>query len=875
MKHLVLHLIIFLTFICQTFAQQNNPVLIKGKAIDAVTKDVIPGVNVLLNSKDGAIIAFDTTSDNGEFSISTASELGDSTYIETRCMGYSSVRIYNPSASKENVIELKESAFQLKEVNVKARKMVHSNDTTKFTVSTYARVEDQSIGDVLKNMPGFEVSPSGRISYNGNSVTDFYIEGMNLMGDRYGIATKNLSHDAVASVDVIEHHQKIKALEDVSVGQGTAVNLNLREKAKMKWIGRAEAYAGVSSEKKALWDGSLFLSAFNPDVQSMMTAKSNNSGYDAALENEIMTGASYRISSAMPDGNGRMLSATPQYASEIDQKNYFQNQTHIANSSQLWKLSDSYQLRLQSTYTDQHVGNTTTAIETLYLEDSLQCRTNTEEGRTTERIVTAQLSLESNVKRHFLKDEIIVNARWNDIDLRYMGDITNDERATNNRVRIANELQYIKPIGNHIIGFTSSALFTSHPERLDLVYKKEKRDAHISQSIEKRTFYADAKLSYGIKLGNVFVSNLAGAAVTLRHLESEFLSDQEFSYLAGIGQNDIKADNLRLMYHPSLSWDCKGTQFKAELPFDYVYYFTQDERKEGQTYFLPNIRVEHSLGSMFDIIARYSYGNAVADMSTYVTSSLVRSYREIRGSYWDLQGNKVNSGSLSVKLNDYSHTMFGNLTLSYSDRKSRWGTSQSIDRDFIIYDYVPREHDSRTYSADMWLNKGLDILNGKIQLHGMYSASKNQVEQNGNLRRYSSDNLVIDGSVSLVLSSRLSAVYKPSYLWSGMKIKDGRVNDFRQISQSLELNIRPIRRTNVKLSSGWLMQSQNGASYQHNILANAELSYTYKKWKFFAMVNNIFNKRHYLYTSYGSLSSLEMQYQLRPRDILLGGSMQF
>ncbi len=86
-----------------------------------------------------------------------------------------------------------------------------SGDTIKYLLSTYAKPEDCTLADVLSRVPGFEVNKdNGQISYEGKSISNFYIEGMDLMGGKYGVAAKSLPQQDVATVEVMKHHQPIR-----------------------------------------------------------------------------------------------------------------------------------------------------------------------------------------------------------------------------------------------------------------------------------------------------------------------------------------------------------------------------------------------------------------------------------------------------------------------------------------------------------------------------------------------------------------------------------------------------------------------------------------------------------------------------------------
>lgn len=45
---------------------------------------------------------------------------------------------------------------------------------------------------------------NGQISYQGTAINKFYIEGMDLLGGKYNIATNNISNDDVGSVEIME-----------------------------------------------------------------------------------------------------------------------------------------------------------------------------------------------------------------------------------------------------------------------------------------------------------------------------------------------------------------------------------------------------------------------------------------------------------------------------------------------------------------------------------------------------------------------------------------------------------------------------------------------------------------------------------------------
>ena len=109
-------------------------------------------------------------------------------------------------------------------VTVLPDKIREHGDTLSYNVGSYTQQGDRVIGDVLKRMPGIEVSESGAIKFNGKSIKNFYVEDMDLLQGRYGLATNNINAADVTTVQVLQNHQPIKALQGKELSDGVAIN---------------------------------------------------------------------------------------------------------------------------------------------------------------------------------------------------------------------------------------------------------------------------------------------------------------------------------------------------------------------------------------------------------------------------------------------------------------------------------------------------------------------------------------------------------------------------------------------------------------------------------------------------------------------------
>ncbi|MDE5960871.1 MAG: Plug domain-containing protein, partial [Duncaniella sp.] len=177
------------------------------------------------------ILASAFTDENGKFQMSVKSEC-DSLILKASSIEIAPTQITVPNRTGSYEIIVENRAVELKEVVVKSKKVYSQGDTINYNVGSFLSQTDQSIADVLKKMPGITVSDAGQVSYQGKPIKNLYIEGLDLMKGHYGIATNNIDPNNIATVQVLENHQDIKALKGLRPEEQASINLRLKEGVK-------------------------------------------------------------------------------------------------------------------------------------------------------------------------------------------------------------------------------------------------------------------------------------------------------------------------------------------------------------------------------------------------------------------------------------------------------------------------------------------------------------------------------------------------------------------------------------------------------------------------------------------------------------------
>src|SRR5690606_36744908 len=107
-------------------------------------------------------------------------------------------------------------------------------------------------------------------------ITKFYIDGDDLLNDRYAIGTRTIPHLMVKDVEVLTSHEHMKVLKNKRYTDELAINLVIKEQAKLKLTGQAKLGAGFPKN----YDVELNSILFNKEYKILNVLQGNNIGND-------------------------------------------------------------------------------------------------------------------------------------------------------------------------------------------------------------------------------------------------------------------------------------------------------------------------------------------------------------------------------------------------------------------------------------------------------------------------------------------------------------------------------------------------------------------------------------------------------------------
>lgn len=271
--------LLFLTIgIITTFAQ-NKIITVSGKIIDSSDKSPVVQAGVqLLHLPDSTYIAGSVTKSDGSFTLPKVKE--GSYVLKLTYVGYKTKKMalkLSDSRPNYNVgsVSLAPDAVLLKEAVVvgQAPPATVKGDTIEYAASAYRVAQGAMLEDLVKKIPGVEISTDGKITHNGKEIKKILVDGKEFFSDDPAVAMKNLPANMVDKVKAYDKKSDNSRYTGIEDGDDESVlDLSVKKGMKQGIIGNFLAGAG----NKHRYELQGMLSNFKDDASKTLIASANN-----------------------------------------------------------------------------------------------------------------------------------------------------------------------------------------------------------------------------------------------------------------------------------------------------------------------------------------------------------------------------------------------------------------------------------------------------------------------------------------------------------------------------------------------------------------------------------------------------------------------
>jgi hypothetical protein len=839
-------------FFCLLFPSiLSAQVKVTGMVVD-MNKNPLEGV--IIQAKDAStkkMITFTRSDYKGNFRLN----LHANSYLECAYLGFKKKVIHNITSSPLHIV-MEPDNFTLKEVKVKADRVRINGDTLNYTVGAFASKNDKSIGDVLARIPGFDVNKkNGQISYEGKSISNFYIEGLDMLGNKYGTATSTLPQQVVGTVQVMQHHQPIRVLENFTFSDDVAINLKMKKDAKSHWVNSIDAGTGFRGGH-LLWDFSGLAMRLKDDFQTMLTYKTNNVGKNIGRETEDL----FNFNKLNDDPTAYIQLAPPTTPS-LDESRTLFNTSHAVFLNTLKRLSPYSQTGLQMIYTyeDEKAEGMT---RTEYLrQDGNRIIVNDKDFHDKNNKLYTQWKYEKNGEKLYLKNTLIGDFSWDDQRLAENLTWQNFQKTRLPVYHLKDNLYMIREYGKKLLSFYSDNSIVSTPQYL-LVDS-------LRQDVHQQNYTTDDYIRGSLKIGEVVLSFRTGINAQLHRIQSSL-----YGLPDSIGKKYGKDHfgYVKFYAEPEFEYDTSDFDFSLEIPVSFLYEKYSEDKRNYEWISEPLIRIRWQATPRLRFSIQGGLTSEPLDAGRFHSSLILQDYEYINQGYSGYWHQRSKNLSANFLYQDAIHGTHALITVNRSFTTDPYSSTRDFTGNYIIQSASSQQSKSKNWNAIAFFSKGFNFLHSVFNLRGNYNHSNTSLIEDGVSHVYQNDFIHLRSSLDLSFYQNMHLTYGITYSRNQMESESLSSNTtVNNWDHDWTLTV-PIKIINFDLQAEYDHNQLLTKQYKDFFLADVGIKYEMKHIRWELNFRNIFNKKTYSYVLNENLIHSCSTNRIRGREITISAS---
>ena len=273
-----IRILIVLLFLCKSVLSQTT---IKGLTTE-LSKKPIPYVSIVAKDSLNNIIAYTYSNENGSYFLEINNKGMFKIFFSS--IGYKTK--INSLISKTDVkeivlnISLEQESLKLDEIIIQTEKTIKvKKDTVEIKVNKFLNVNDATVEDLLKKIPGINVDSEGTIKIGNQEIEKLMIDGDDFFERGYKILSKNMPPDQLEKIQILQKYSNNRLLKNIEESDKVALNLVLKDDAKRQWFGNVSIGSDFPSTSR--YHLKTYMMNFGKKNKYILLSNFNNTGYNA------------------------------------------------------------------------------------------------------------------------------------------------------------------------------------------------------------------------------------------------------------------------------------------------------------------------------------------------------------------------------------------------------------------------------------------------------------------------------------------------------------------------------------------------------------------------------------------------------------------
>ncbi len=806
-------------------------------------------------SASDSLLAYGITQSNGHFHLQYKKNVNKLTFSK---MGYATQIISVQKDKYHYTVQLEKKPYELDEVVVKEAPITRKKDTLDYYVESFRQKEDYSIEDVLKRMPGIEVTTSGQILYQGSSINKLNIEGLDLMGDQYNQATQNMPAEAVSTIQVMENNQPIRALEGKIHSNHATLNIRLKKNYKMRPFGDAEVGAGGTP---AIWDGSLTGIQVAKKNQVLFTGALNNRGASLrSLQNGMSNFTGIYAQEQLP---APFLYSTTTRRPPISPIYYLNNRSYFAGLNYMHAFTPYSTLRFNLLYNHEGENREDSTRSEYYAGDTISIYENNRQ-KSCEDVVKGQVRYELNGKKVYVEN--ILSGQWQDVSS-YNQNVTNLGSLGED---IHRKPYFIQNVAN--VNLTTPSRVYSLASIVRTYQTRERLSDYWTADNEyKRQSYYLNHWFMRHRLSTAF--DIAGNPLTLG-----YIIEYKHNRLHDTQQTATSSYWLHTL-EPSYQIQWSGGNVELLLPVEYtIYRCGWRKEKDQKVLFSPSLDFTQQISYLLRMETSVAYNQNASNADPWFNGTMMNNYRTFTTGIDSLSVQRVALANLRLSYLNTITLFSWNVYVGWTRSTSDHYLKSLYMPDYTLF--VPVWNDRTKTTWSMALSCRKNFRDAHINLSGQtnYSYNKEFVSQNEveDYLRYHALHASVTAQWSGLTWFQPKLTMAGNISWKKPDVFSATDNLLKNAYYSLTMDFYPISKLRLYADFSQSVFEIVRNHYSINSFLNAGLRYDFNsRWSASANINNLFNRKDYEVSLYQRANFQYYRVPLRGREFMISLRLKY
>lgn len=870
----------------------NSQAVLSGK-IRSINNEKIPFVNVIVKIKNSnAIVSYIATDVDGNYKF-TIKKKGNF-IIQFSAVTYKtltkSLNIDSLSSEIDMDVTLEIDINELDEVVIQSeRNITIKKDTIIFNAKFFLQGNEQVLEDLLKKIPGLNVSADGIIKVGNQEVEKIMIDGDDMFEKGYKILTKNMPVHPVDKVELYQRYSNNKHLKGIEKSDKVALNLVLKEDAKRVWFGNASLGYGLASENR--YEVRANLMNFGKKNKFYFLTNLNNIGVDATGDvNQLVRPFRYDEPGSIGDDQfASALLGLGQSQPNLKQKRVNLNNAEMLSLNSIFTLSEKVKLKALGFLNTDETDYFRNSFESFFVGD-----TNFEN---TEDFVARKAQITGFGKVDLIYDvsktkTLEYTGKFNRSNEKNRSDLLFNEDLLNERLTSNNELIDQKVVltnkfkDNKVILLSGRYINEKTPQTyavnqffLDDLFDENANNT--SQYSQNKMQFAGAEVHFMDKKKNGDLLELKlGNQLRIDQLDTRFelFNDATSLEVQSGYQNNLTYSTNDL--YLSAKYHFKLANFTLRTQSDFHRLFNQLENlgtKSSQTPFfiIPKIGLDWEINAKNKIQTSYSYNTTNADVLDVYSGFVQNGFRSFSKGLEEFNQLTGSNTFINYTYGSWGDKFFANTFLVFNKSNDFFSSNAIIAQNFSQSEKIVikgREFLSLSSNIDRYFKTIKSNL--KIKIGGSKTNFKNIVN-NSNLREVR--NLSVNYGFELRSGFRGIFNYHIGSNWNYNQVKTTIENSFTDNVSFLDLSLVFNDKFNVQVQSERYYFANLSSENNKYYFLDLEARYVVKenKLNFSLSGNNLLKTETFRNFSISDIAISQTEFRLQTRYVLLKMEVRF